>query len=69
MRLNMLNCGGSLPAPYGLVLTSPARLLGPSLHPLAPFLSQIARLSVVLHLLICLLVRKLKLRCGITLLS
>lgn len=67
--LSIFKCGGSLPAPYGLVLTHPASLLGPSLHPLAPFLSQIARLGVVLHLLICLLARELKLTCGITLLS
>lgn len=66
---SMFKCDGSLSAPYGLVLTHPASLLRPSLHPLAPFLSQIARLRVVLHLLICLLARKLKLTCGITLLS
>jgi len=62
MHLNTFECGGSLPAPCSLVLTHPARLLGPSsLHPLALFLSQIAMLSVLLHLLICRLARELQL--------
>lgn len=61
MHLNRFKCGGSPPAPYGLVLTHPSRLLGPPPRPLAPFLSQIARLNAVFHLLICLLGGKFKL--------